>query len=245
MKITTAKEKFDYAIWHVLDRLERERLPYPNKKVVDYMMNINIEYQAHFLFGLERDVIKFLKDKKVIKQVGEPDIYESDPGFSKYEVYEIYHFEILNKFNDYYRKYTNLLRGGLDITQLFGFRNKTFWLKLIDGSEVTINFNPKGNRKHPAQPYYLLRAFVNATIMRGSWERKDSWIEISLTRQEIIDGVKKLHHPDTSKLNSYWITNTRNNLIKNTVPQNIRKLMNVSYYDIKSRTYTFSLKVSL
>jgi len=157
MKITTAKEKFDYAIWYILDRLERKKLPYPNKKVVDYMMNINIKYQASFLFGLERDVIQFLKDKKVIKQIGEPDIYESGKsGTPKYKAYETYHFKILNKFNDYYKKYTGLLKGKTNTNNLLIF-SQNGEIAFTDGQGKSFN----GKLGRNTNPYRTLSLLIN------------------------------------------------------------------------------------
>lgn len=111
MEMATAKERFTYAVWHVLNEIEKEKLPYPNKKVYDYMVNINVKHQARFLFGLERDVIQFLENEKIIKEVGEPDIVEfGEEGTREYQVYEKHHLKPLNEFDEFYRQQTDLLR---------------------------------------------------------------------------------------------------------------------------------------
>lgn len=111
MEMATAKERFIYAVWHVLNEIEKKRLPNQNKKVFDYMVNIDVRHQARFLFGMERDAIQFLKNKKIIKEIGEPVLVEfGEQGTHNYQVYESYHFKPLNEFDEFYKKQTNLLR---------------------------------------------------------------------------------------------------------------------------------------
>ena len=67
MKIVTAKEKFDLAVWNVLDGIERDRLPSPNKKIIDYMVDINIISLNKSQFY---EVKHFLEKNLVLKETG-------------------------------------------------------------------------------------------------------------------------------------------------------------------------------
>jgi len=67
MKIVTAKQKFDLAVWKVLDDIERNRLPYPNKKIIDHMVDINIVSLNKSQFY---EVKHFLEKNLVLKETG-------------------------------------------------------------------------------------------------------------------------------------------------------------------------------
>jgi len=242
MKINyiTAKEKFDFAVWNILDGIERDRLPYPNKEIIDCMVSIDIRSLSKSQFY---EVRHFLKANKVLKEVGEPVIYESGVvGTPEYQVFNIFHFKILQPFDEYYRKYTNLVNGGIDASELFGFEDFTFWLKLVNGSKATINFNPKGNRKYPTQSYYLFRALIQL-LKNGKWIREGDWLEISVTQKEIIDEIKKLQYLNQESLSSIILSNMRNNLINKSLPSNFKNLIKLSSYETKSGTYSFCLKI--
>ncbi len=240
MKIVTAKQKFDFAVWSVLDGIEKNRLPYPNRKVIDYMVGINANSLTKSQFY---EVKHFLEENLVLKEVDEPDTFENDErGTPNYQCFLIFHFKILDLFDEYYKKYTYLINGGVEIETIFGFDNKIFWLKLVDGSKATINFNPRGNRKQPTQPYYLLKAFIQS-IKSGNFEHKGSYIETSLTVEQIISAVRTLNYQNPNDLSSTWVTNARSNLINKSIPKNLQKLMLLNHFDSKSKTYTFSLKI--
>lgn len=111
MKITPVKEQFDLAVFYILNELERKRLPYPDQKIVDYTRDVNIRHMANFLFGMELDVIKFLKEERVIEEIGEPDIVENaKKGTPDYQVEEVLHLKILKNFSKFYEEYKKRAR---------------------------------------------------------------------------------------------------------------------------------------
>jgi hypothetical protein len=240
MKIITAKDKFDYAVWSILNEMEENRLLHNSSEIIDHMVDIDISNLAKTHFY---EVAKYLKDNMVLEEVGDPDVYESEMrGTPEYKVFNIFHYKLLDLFNDFYKKYTNLVNGEQDVSEFFGFEDMTFWLKLVDGSKATINFSPKGNRKYPTQSYYLFRALIQL-LRYGKWIRKGNWIEIAVTQNQIIDEVKKLHLNKSEAISSVWVTNARNNFINKSLPSNFQNLIRLSSYEIKSESYTFSLKI--
>ncbi|MDO8487555.1 MAG: hypothetical protein Q7S45_04625 [Candidatus Curtissbacteria bacterium] len=107
MDILTADGQFDHAVWYVLNQIQKQRRPYPNKRVYYYRVNINVKHRANFLYGMEYDAIQFLKAEKIIKEIGEPDdIRGGIEGTPSFECYEGHHFEALARFDEFYKLYT-------------------------------------------------------------------------------------------------------------------------------------------
>ena len=133
MKIVPVKEHFDLAVFYILNELERERLPYPDQKIVDYTRDINIKHMASFLFGMELDVINFLKKAGVIEEVGEPDIIENDKkGTPDYQVEEVLHLKILKNFGKFYEEYRKKVKqyeavGGENNILFFNINGKIIY----------------------------------------------------------------------------------------------------------------------
>lgn len=240
MKMITAKDQFDYAVWKILDGIEMQRLLHHDKKVIDYSIDIDKRNlaQSHF-----HDVIRFLKKSKAIKVIGKPDEIEiGKRGTTEHKVHETYHFKLLSKFNDFYRKYSNLVNGEIDSSKLFGFDNETFWLKTPDGLKQTINFGHKVHTNTP-QAYYLLRVFIQQ-LKTGEWNRNGDWLEVKLTQKQIIDEVKKLNYKHPERLNNEWISNVKSNLLTKSIPITLQELIKINDYERKSQSYTFTLKIS-
>jgi hypothetical protein len=134
MKITPVKENFDFAVFYILNELERKRLPYPDQKIVDYTRDINIRHMANFLFGMELDAIKFLKKERVIEEIGEPDIIENNKkGTPDYQVEEVLHFKILKNFSKFYEEYKKRVKqhegaGGEDNTLFFNINGEISYI---------------------------------------------------------------------------------------------------------------------
>lgn len=245
MRIITAEDEFKYAVWHILNKIKKKVLPYPNKKVINYMMDIDVKHQAKFLFGLERDAIQFLKNERVIKEANEADVVEiGKRGTSEYKVYELYHFKILNKFDEFYKRYKEKYQQimsklkGEDISSYFGFDRMTFKLKRVDNTYAVINFYPQEGEG--SSPFYLFSAFVK--ILKNKGGRNGSWLEAIITKKEITETLKELNCPNIDDVNENWLKNTKGNLIKK-IPKEYKKIIKIDYYDRKLGGYPFALKL--
>ena len=240
MKMVTAKDEFDYAVWKILDEIQMQRLLNQNALVIDYYLGIDAKNLALTRF---HKVVSFLKNNIILEEVDEPDLCEIGvEGTPEYKVSETYHFKILDSFEDFYRKYTSIVNGEVDLQDLFGFDDQTFWIKLVDGSNGTINFNPTGTREYPTQSYYLLKAFIQLA-KSGTFESHSNLVEITLTRKQIIDRIIKLNYPELGRVNAQWISDARNNLVNKSLPRDLQSIIKMSAFDRKSQTYTLSLKI--
>lgn len=156
MDILTADGQFDYAVWYVLNHIQKQKLPYPNKGVYYYIINIDIRNRANFLYGIEYDAIQFLMAEKVIKEIGEPDdIRGGVEGTPSFQCEEGHHFKALARFDEFYKLYTNKIgklvkRGEWEENNndFCRFENNTLFVTLSDGSEKSIVFDTREETKY-------------------------------------------------------------------------------------------------
>jgi len=237
MEKIKSRNRFNRAVWWVLDRINEERL-FNQSNIVSYRVNLDITRENEVGLLRENQVIKFLKDKSVITEIDKPISAEVGERLTpKYRAYEIHKFQISDNFDEVYREYTNLLEKGLDPSSLFGFDNMTFRLKRIDSTDAVINFYPK--KGEGTKLYYLMRVLVAELKKEG--KRNGEWIEAFVKQERIIDLIKK-QCPNENNVDSNWIKNTKGNLIKK-IPQEYEYLIKIGGFNQKLEGYSFSLKI--
>lgn len=107
--VLTAVDKFNYATWRVLDRIQQGLLK-STSGIVTYRQSRNIRDMALELFGFEEAAIASLIQKDVIKEVEEYVVAESgQSGTSEYQVHHLRSFRVTELFEQFYNKYTNLV----------------------------------------------------------------------------------------------------------------------------------------
>jgi hypothetical protein len=198
---TSADNKYTEAMLYVLNKIKEKLLFDPeNKQIVDYSLNLNIKQREGPGFIEERNVLQILKKDGIVSDIGEVDTFENDKkGTPLYEVYEIYHFRVSDKFNEYYDHYQKIQI----VTQRYcWFDNNTFFLVLRDGSVKAISFDTeRGNR----QVLSLFQAIIE------HWKNKGN---DTITGDEIVKAMGRFGSKvETIQLKNI-ISNVRNKKIK-------------------------------
>lgn len=144
----SADKKYVRAVFCVLNRIkDKLRFNPEQKQIADYMLDLNAKWRAGSL-GLmeERDILQTLRKDGIISDLDEADTLEVGERMTlQYQAYEIYHFKVSDKFNDYYDNYQ---KKQIVMDNYCWFDNNTFFLSLRDNSAKAISFDTqRGNRQ--------------------------------------------------------------------------------------------------
>ena len=226
MKInTSADNKYTEAIIYVLNRIREKLLFDPeNIQMVDYMFDLNIKRREGPGLMEERAILQKLRNDGIISDVGEVDIVEiGKKGTFQYKVYDLYHFKVSDKFNDYYNHYQKIQ----NVTQNYcWFDNNSFFLVLQDGSVKTISFDTeRGSRQ-------VLALFQ--TIIEH-WKKDGNE---SITGDEIIKTMARFGSKVEITQLKNIISNVRNKKIK---PAGLEDKIHVEY-DKKTGGWKIDIK---
>lgn len=143
----SAESKYNFAVWHVLNRIKKEMLFNSNKqRVVDYLLDVNVKREAPITLVEEQNVIQALLKDGIITLQDEPwETGTGKPQTLDYHPFLLHHFIVNDGFDDYYDKYqiSQSLNSGV-----LRFDNNTFILQMRDGSIKTVSFDTqRGTRK--------------------------------------------------------------------------------------------------
>jgi len=161
--MSTEKEYINELIL-ILNKIKKRLLiNTANTGIIDYLFNINVKWRADHGLLNERALLQKLINEGLVSEVGEVDIFEKgEPGTMKYEAYEVLHFKVSNKFDDYYDKYQ---KTQIAMDNYCWFDNNTFFLSLKDNSVKAISFDTeRGSR----QVLALFQAIIEHWKNKGS-----------------------------------------------------------------------------
>lgn len=206
MKISIAKNQFNYAVWYVLNQIDKKRQSNPQEKVFDYMVNIDVKHASTFLYGLEADAINFLIREGVIGEVGEADIVEfGNAGTAGYKVFKVHHFKLSGKFGKFCERYTKKVESLVTKGEWRGEKRKarlifsngdgTVTYTLPDGKETKAEF-----RKDTSEYRILIHLARNKGVPQSTSElieanllkeaRKN--VDYDDQKQRVIDKIKPI-----------------------------------------------------
>lgn len=172
----SAESKYNFAVWHVLNRI-KEQLQFDPKKerVVAYLMDINVKYHTGVGLVEERKIIEKLINEGIITMISEPDqVGVGEPQTPEYKAYELLHFKVNSGFEDYHDQYQKIQRVDLGFCW---FDNNSFCLKLKDGSVKIISFDTERGKRE------MLAVFQ---VLIDNWKINDK----PLSKSEIVEKVK-------------------------------------------------------
>lgn len=126
-----------------------------------------------------------------------------------------------------------------DVNMYFGFAEKTFWLRRIDGSNAVINFYaPKGET---TDPYCLMSALV--AFLKTHGEQNNGEIRVIVPYDYIKDYIRKTF-PKQPGIDRFWMKNTKANLLRK-IPMEYKDLIKIGNSDREQLGYPFSLKLAI
>lgn len=143
----SADKKYNRATFYVLNKIKNDLLFDPEQKwIVDYYLDLNIKWRTGLGLMDERAILQKLRNDGIISDIGEADIVETgEKGTPHYEVSELYHFKVSDKFDNYYDDYQ---KKQMVMDNYCWFDNNTFFLILRDDSVKAISFDTeRGNRQ--------------------------------------------------------------------------------------------------
>jgi len=160
----SAEDKYDFAVWRVLNRI-KEQLQFDpqEERVVAYLLDLNIKHHSGVGLVAERKIIEKLINEGLITSISDSDFVSiGEPQTPEYKAYELFHFKVKRGFEDYYDQYQKKQRVDLGFCW---FDNNTFFLRLRDGSAKPIAFDTeRGNRN-------MLVVFQ---VLIDHWKRNDN-----------------------------------------------------------------------
>lgn len=174
----SADKKYIRAVFYVLNRIKSKLMFDPERKsIADYMLDLNIERASTLGLMEERAILQTLRNDGIISDLDETDLVEVGENMTpQYQVYELYHFKVSDKFDDYYDSYQ---KKQIVIDNYCWFDSNTFFLTLRNNSVKAISFDTqRGTRQ-------LLALFQ--TIIEH-WKK---YGEKPISVQEIVEGMKK------------------------------------------------------
>lgn len=219
-----ANGKYNNAIFYVLDKIKKDLLFDPKKKrIVDYDLDINVKRQTSLRLTDERAILQKLRNDDIIRDIGEVDIIEGGKkGTAQYQVSELYHFKVSDRFDDYYDSYQ---KKQMVMDNFCWFDNNSFILELRDGSFKTISFDTeRGNRQ-------MLALFQ--TIIEH-WKKNEK----PISSGQIIQGMTKFGSQVESAQLKNIISNVRNKKIK---PAGLEDVIRIKF-DRKSDGWRIDIK---
>lgn len=197
-----ADKKYIMAVFCILDRIkDKLRFDPEHKRIVDYMLDLNIKWRAGTLKLMEeRDILQTLRNDEVISDLGEPDIAEhGEKGTPQYQVYEIYRFKVSDKFEGYYDNYQ---KRQIIINNYCWFDNNTFFLTLRDNSVKAVSFDTERKTRDTLSLFQ---------VIVGHWKKNG---DEPITGSEIVKSMARFGSKVDSVQLKNIISNVRNKKIK-------------------------------
>lgn len=208
----SADKTYSRAIFYVLNKIKDSLIFNPEgNQIADYYFDISVGRKT-LGFMKEKVVLQKLKDEGIISDEGEVDVARiGESGTHGYKAYDIYHFKVSEKFDDYYDRYQRM--QVIDLNYCW-FDNNSFSIILQDGSFKSVSFDTeRGSRQGLA----LFETMI------GHWK---IYGNIPITGGEIVKGMARFgSRVDVTQLHNI-ISNVHN---KKIIPAGLNDKINIEY----------------